>query len=117
MDGEDGPLEAVASPEAVQQLLHPGDATQKTRLVVRGPRVRKITIEALDASEEPSTMTIAVELGGRRYVEDRDTAAVLSGSREAATDWIEHWKLALDGPESAPWRLVDPVAGRPAATA
>lgn len=112
VDGEDAPLEAVASREAVLHLLHPGDASMKTRLVVRGPRVRQIRVEALDAGAQPATMTIAVELGGRRYVEDRDTAAVLSGSREAATTFTEHWTLALDGPELAPWRLVDPAAGR-----
>ncbi|MBA3299031.1 MAG: hypothetical protein H0U24_03015, partial [Thermoleophilaceae bacterium] len=117
VDGEDAPLEAVASPEAVRELLHPGDASMKTRLVVRGPRVRQIRIEALDAAAEPSTMTIAVELGGRRYVEDRDTAAVLSGSREAASTFIEHWTLALDGPDAAPWRLVDPAAGQRATPA
>src|SRR3954453_18780214 len=37
VDGDDAPLEAVASPEAVRALLHPdGD---DTRLVVRGPRI------------------------------------------------------------------------------
>ena len=116
VDGEDAPLEAVASPEAVQQLLHPGDASRKTRLVVRGPRVRQIRIEALDAAAEPSTMSIALELGGRRYVEDRDTAAVLSGSRDSATTFTEHWILALDGPETIPWRIVGVGAGRSAET-
>lgn len=117
VDGDDAPLEAVASAEAVRQLLHQGDASMKTRLVVRGPRVRRILVETLDAGSEPATMTIAVELGGRRYVEDRDTAAVLSGSRDVATTFTEHWTLALDGPESTPWRLVDPEAGRRPATA
>ena len=110
VDGEDAPLESLASPEAVQRLLHPGDASLNTRLVVRGPRVRQIRIEALDAAAEPSTMQIAVELAGRRYVEDRDTAAVLSGSREAAATFTERWTLALDGPETAPWRIVDAAA-------
>ena len=105
-------LEAVASREAVRQLLYPGDASANTRLVVRGTRVRQIRIEALDAASEPSTMRIAVELGGRRYVEDRDTAAVLSGSRESATTFTERWTLALDGPDTAPWRLVDAAADR-----
>ena len=117
VDGDDAPLEAVASREAVQRLLHRGDASMKTRLVVRGPRVRRIRIEALDAADEPSTMRIAVELGGRRYVEDRDTAAVLSGSRETATTFTEHWTLALDGPETAPWRIVDAAAARRAEVA
>jgi predicted lipid-binding transport protein (Tim44 family) len=45
-------------------------------------------------------------VGGRRYVEDRDTAAVLSGSKDSATTFAETWTLALDGPDDAPWRLV-----------
>lgn len=114
VDGDDAALEAVASPGAVQELLHPGDPSEKTRLVVRGPRVRRIHVEALDAAAEPSTMRIAVELGGRRYVEDRDTAAVLRGSRGAASTFTEHWTLALDGPDTAPWRVVDAGLGRPA---
>ena len=116
VDGDDAQLEAVASPEAVSRLLHRGDESKKTRLVVRGPRVREIRIEALDAATEPSTMRIAVELGGRRYVEDRDTAAVLSGSRDSATTFTEVWTLALDGPKTAPWRVVD-AAGRRAEVA
>ncbi len=67
--------------------------------------MRQIWIEALDAAAEPSTMQIAVELAGRRYVEDRDTAAVLSGSREAAATFTERWTLALDGPDTSPWRI------------
>jgi predicted lipid-binding transport protein (Tim44 family) len=51
-------------------------------------------------------MTVAVELGGRRYVEDRDTAAVLSGSKDSAATFTEQWTLALDGPADAPWRIV-----------
>ncbi len=117
VDGDDAALEALASSEAVHQLLHAGDASAKTRLVVRGPRVRQIRIEALDAASEPSTMRIAVELGGRRYVEDRDTAEVLSGSRDAARTFTEHWTLALDGPDTAPWRIVDAAAGRHAEVA
>ena len=106
VDGEDAALEAVASPSAVVELLHPGDAGQSTRLVVRGPRVRSIRIAALDAGISPPTMTIDVELGGVRYVENRDTAAVVSGSRTAAITFTERWTLALDGPGEWPWRIV-----------
>ena len=45
VDGDDAALEAVASPDAVGELLYGGDATRKTRLVVRGPRVKRIRIE------------------------------------------------------------------------
>jgi predicted lipid-binding transport protein (Tim44 family) len=106
VDGSDDALLAVASPDAVQALLYGGDASRRTRLVVRGARVRHIRIASLQVEREPATMTIVVEVGGRRYVEDRDTAAVLSGSKDSATTFTETWTLALDGPDDAPWRLV-----------
>ena len=106
VDGDDAALAEIASSEALDVLLYGGDAARKTRVVVRGPRVRRIQIVAVRVESEPATMTIEVELGGRRYVEDRDTAAVLSGSRERAATFTEHWTLALDGPADAPWRLV-----------
>jgi predicted lipid-binding transport protein (Tim44 family) len=51
-------------------------------------------------------MTVELELGGRRYVEDRDTATVVSGSKDRAATFTERWTLALDGPAEAPWRIV-----------
>ena len=106
VDGDDAALERVASPEAVGELLYGGDATRKTRLVVRGPRVKRIRIAAVRVEQEPATMTIDVELGGNRYVEDRDTTSVVSGSKDSATTFTERWTLALDGPDDAPWRIV-----------
>jgi predicted lipid-binding transport protein (Tim44 family) len=106
VDGDDAPLESVASPEAVGALLYPGDPSRRTRLVVRGPRVRAIRIAALDAAAEPATMTIDVELGGVRYVENRDTAAVVAGDRNRATSFGERWTLALAGLDERPWRIV-----------
>jgi predicted lipid-binding transport protein (Tim44 family) len=109
VDGDDAALEAVASPAAVGELLYGGDASRKTRLVVRGPRVKRIEIEAVQVERVPATMTVAVELGGSRYVEDRDTTTVLSGSKESATTFTERWTLALDGPQDSPWRIVTAV--------
>jgi predicted lipid-binding transport protein (Tim44 family) len=106
VDGGDEALEAIASPAAVGQLLYGGDQSRKSRVVVRGPRVRQIRIVAVDVSSEPATMAIEVELGGRRYVEDRDTAAVLSGSKDSATTSVERWQLALEGDSETPWRLI-----------
>jgi predicted lipid-binding transport protein (Tim44 family) len=105
VDGEDAPLERVASPEAIDQLLYAGDSSRKTRLVVRGPGVRQIRILAVDVAAEPATLTVEVDLAGRRYVENRDTAAVLSGSRDSPTTLTERWTLALAGPDDAPWQL------------
>jgi predicted lipid-binding transport protein (Tim44 family) len=113
VDGGDAGLAAVSTPEALEALLHPsGD---KTRLVVRGPQVRRLAIVALDAAAEPATMTVEVQVTGRRYVEDRDTTTVVSGSRDAETTFTERWKLALDGADDTPWRIVDAAAARGAA--
>ncbi len=109
VDGDDAALEAVASPDAVAELLYGGDETRRTRLVVRGPRVKRIRIDRVDVERVPATMTVEVELGGSRYVEDRDTTTVVSGSKERATTFTERWTLALDGPPAAPWRIVTAV--------
>jgi hypothetical protein len=103
VDGEDAPLEAVAAPEAVRALLHPDG--EGTRLVVRGPRIQRMTILALDAAAEPPTMTVELALTGRRYVENRDTLARLSGSADRETRWTETWVLGLEGDAANPWRL------------
>jgi predicted lipid-binding transport protein (Tim44 family) len=57
-------------------------------------------------------MTVAVTAHGRRYIEDRDTAAVVSGSQSAPATFTEHWALALAGDEQNPWQVVDAAAGR-----
>ena len=51
-------------------------------------------------------MTLEVELEGRRYVEDRQTAAILAGSRSRSTRFSERWTLALTGGREEPWRIV-----------
>lgn len=105
VDGEEAQLHSIAAPQAVEALLHPGDDSARTRLVVRGPVVRHIRIRGLEAGAEPPTMTIEVELEGRRYLEDRDTGAVLAGSAVRSSRFTERWTLALDGDGAQPWRL------------
>jgi predicted lipid-binding transport protein (Tim44 family) len=112
VDGEDAPLEAVARPEVVRELLHPGDAGAHTRLVVRGPRIGQVRISGLDAAATPPTIAVEVDVRGRRYVEDRDTVALVSGSRDRESAFTERWTLALEGPADWPWRLA--AAGAPA---
>jgi predicted lipid-binding transport protein (Tim44 family) len=107
VDGDDAALEAMATPHAVHALLHGGDASARTRLVVRGPRLRALRITALDAAAEPPTMTVEAEVSGRRYREDRDTAALLEGSQDREVVFAEHWRMALDGDEATPWRIAD----------
>ncbi len=110
IDGDDAALNKVADRAAAKAMLYP---TPGRRLVVRGPEIEQITITGLDAAADPPTMSIEVKIKGRRYVENRNTAAVISGSRSKEVEFTEHWKLALDGDESQPWRIVgvgDPVA-------
>lgn len=110
VDGNDEALRALALPEAVQDLLHPGDPSGKTRMVVRGPNVKQIRIVGLDAATDPPTMTLEVEVEGRRYVEDRDTTTVLAGSRSRLAKFTEHWTFALTADPKQPWRIASASA-------
>ncbi len=105
IDGEDAALETIADPEAAQELLHPGDPSGHTRLVVRGPTVTRIRIVGLDAAALPPTMTIEVDVRGRRYLEERDTATVVTGSRTRPTSFTERWTLGLTDDAREPWRI------------
>jgi predicted lipid-binding transport protein (Tim44 family) len=107
VDGADRDLLDVATPAAASALLHPGDPSEKTRLVIRGPRVQRLRIAALDPAAEPPTIGVEVEVRGRRYVEDRDDASVRSGSKQRETTSVEHWTLALSGPDDRPWQVAD----------
>ncbi|MEA2312468.1 MAG: hypothetical protein QOE28_2436 [Solirubrobacteraceae bacterium] len=112
VDGDDAPLERIATPDAIQALLYPGDPSRRTRLVVRGPRLQKLTIAALHAEATPPAMVVEAELRGRRYREDRDTAARIDGSAEREVAFTERWTMTLDGSDDAPWRIAE--AGAPA---
>jgi predicted lipid-binding transport protein (Tim44 family) len=114
IDGDRHPLESLADRSVVQELLHPGDRTAKTRLVVRGPQVKEIRITALDANAEPPVMSLEVHLWGKRYVEDRDTTTVVSGSQSRESHFIEHWTLALSSDDQQPWRIVSVETPAPA---
>jgi predicted lipid-binding transport protein (Tim44 family) len=115
VDGDDEALYAVARGHAIRDLLHPGDPSGRTRLVVRGLHVKQIGIVALDPAAQPPTLTIDVELSGRRYIEDRATTAVLAGSRDRGVTFKERWTLALDGDATQPWRIA--AVGTPLARA
>ncbi len=105
VDGDDGALLKLAHPDAARELLHPGDPNGRTRLVVRGPRVKQIRVAGLDAASEPPRMTIEVEISGRRYIEDRATTTLVAGNRSREITFTERWTLALDGDQEQPWRI------------
>jgi predicted lipid-binding transport protein (Tim44 family) len=106
VDGPNTQLRRLATPEAVSDLLHPGDPSERTRLVVRGVSVQRIRVVAIDAGATPATMTIDVDLRGRRYIEERDTTRVLLGSPTRLVGFTERWTLSLSGEQAEPWRIV-----------
>ena len=106
VDGADAALERAATPEAAHALLYPRG--ENTRLVVRGPRLQSLQILALDANAR--TFTVEARISGRRYLEDRDTVAVLEGSKDHATTFTERWTLALGDDPATPWRIVATAA-------
>jgi predicted lipid-binding transport protein (Tim44 family) len=52
-------------------------------------------------------MSVVLKVRGRRYLENRDTAAVIAGDKNREVKFSESWTLALDGSDQVPWRLVD----------
>ncbi len=110
IDGDDAVLSAVATPAATRDLLYAGDTSGTVRMVVRGPKVNRIRIINLDAAAEPPTMTVEVDITGNRYIENRDTTAVLAGSRTRRSSFTERWTLGLTGDERQPWRIVSATA-------
>jgi predicted lipid-binding transport protein (Tim44 family) len=106
VDGDDKALGAIATWDAADQMLHPGDSGHKTRVVVRGPQIKQIHVTGLDAGANPPTMSIAVEIEGRRYIEDRDTTAIVAGSQSSVVQFTEHWTMGLTDDKDQPWRII-----------
>ena len=115
VDGDDAALERAATPGAVRELLYGGDASERTRLVVRGPRLNALRITALHADATPPAMSVEADVTGRRYREDRDTVAVVEGSKEREVTFTERWTMTLDGDSAVPWRIADAAGLAPRA--
>jgi predicted lipid-binding transport protein (Tim44 family) len=105
VDGDDAPLTALANRQVVRDLLYPNDPSGRIRLVVRGPKVNRIRVVGLDAGATPPTMTIEVDVQGRRYFQDRNTAGVVAGSRSKLVGFTERWTFALTDDPRQPWRI------------
>ena len=112
VDGDDAALHRAATPAAVRELLHGGDANARTRLVIRGPRLTALRITGLQPGATPPAMTVEADVTARRYREDRDAAAILEGSRDREVGFTERWTLVLDGAGDMPWRIA--AAAEPA---
>jgi predicted lipid-binding transport protein (Tim44 family) len=87
------------------ELLYPGDPSHRSRLVVRGLKLRSLRITAVDARADPPAMTVEARIAGARYVENRDTTTVIAGSKEHEVVFTERWRMVLDGRDDTPWRI------------
>ena len=105
VDGDDDALLQVADADAVGQLLYGDDASRSTRLVVRGPKLEELRIVALDNDAAPPAFTVEARVRGRRYVENRDTLALVSGNRDRETTFTQRLELVLAGSGDNPWRV------------
>ncbi len=115
IDGDPSALRALTASGVLGQLLHPGDPSGATRLVVRGPKVTEIRIAAVEPAARPPAMTVDIHVEGRRYIEDRATTRVLSGDPNRAVRFAERWRLELTGDAAEPWRIAavqTPVTAR-----
>jgi predicted lipid-binding transport protein (Tim44 family) len=72
-----------------------------------------MNVVALDAAALPPTMTVEIEASGRRYIENRDTTTIVSGSQSAVTAFHERWTLELTEDGVHPWRIVNANAAPP----
>ena len=80
----------------------PRRPTEQDRAV--GPRLKALRIVALDPDAQPPELTVEADLAGPRYVENRDTLDLVSGTRDREVSFTERWTLVLgDGP--SPWRI------------
>lgn len=109
VDGEDEDLEALAEPAAVDVLLYGGTPRGRTRVVVRGADMQTVRIDEIDPHSDPPAMTVEVDLEATWYVENRDTAAVVSGDRGRRRELKQRWRFVLTDDEDVPWRLATVV--------
>jgi predicted lipid-binding transport protein (Tim44 family) len=107
IDGDDAALLQLATAQVAHALLYPyGEAQPAARVVVRGPQLQRLAIVALQTDADPPRMQVEAQIAGVRYIEDRDTLALLSGSKDDEIVFAECWTFALHGPPGAPWQLV-----------
>jgi predicted lipid-binding transport protein (Tim44 family) len=103
VDGDDGALLDIAPPAIAEELLRPSGP--KTRLVIRGPKMQTATVSKLE-STEPIRVAVDARVRGVRYVEDRDTVAVVAGDKDREVAFTERFVLQLTDDEDRPWSLV-----------
>jgi hypothetical protein len=103
VDGPDGPLAALATPDALAALLYP--AGGGARLVIRGAAIDSLTIVAVTPGAPPE-VELQLDVTGVQYVEDRSTTEILAGSKRRRTTTRQRWTLRLGDDPVRPWTVV-----------
>ena len=104
IDGNHQPLIALSEPRTVDALLYP-DSDRRRRMVIRGPRLRRLRIVALEPIARHPTMTVEATITARRYLENRASGAVAWGSRNHNATFTLLWTLRLTHDPERPWRI------------
>ena len=106
VDGEDAQLIALAEPKACNALLYPSGPEGRIRRVVRGLSALSMEVVEVHGGDETPQVVVRVSAGGIHYVENRDTLALRSGSRDFPGSLSMEWSFSLRDSESeAPWQL------------
>jgi predicted lipid-binding transport protein (Tim44 family) len=103
IDGNHGPLIALAGRQTVEALLYP--TSRRHRLVIRGPRLQRLRIVSLRPRARPPMMTVEATISARCYLEDRHTGAITGGSRNRDSTFTVFWQLHLNNDAKTPWRI------------
>jgi hypothetical protein len=70
-----------------------------------GPELKNLRIVHLEPAAKPPTMTVEATIIAHRYIESRNTGAVLLGSKTRTDTFCERWDLALTHHHDTPWRI------------
>ena len=65
----------------------------------------RATVSKLQA-KDPIRVAVDAKVTGVRYIEDRDTLAVVAGAKDRETTFIQRFVLQLDDDPERPWMLV-----------
>ncbi len=100
--GSQAPLASVASPDAIEQLLHPlGDPRPSLR--IHDPHVDQWEVVELNLNTHPPQVVLSLTVSAVRYLVMGTERVV--GSREIAHEMELVWRLKLTGRDTSPWQL------------
>ncbi|MCA1845602.1 MAG: hypothetical protein LC792_20895, partial [Actinobacteria bacterium] len=94
VDGNHQPLIDIAGRHTANALLYP-ELDRQTRLVIRRAELLNLRILHLEPAAKPPTMTVEATISAHRYIESRNTGAVLEGSKTRTDTFCEQWDFVL----------------------